>query len=95
MPWEGECSVTEERLQFVAHRLAGESITELCGSSEFLARPVERFSTATSHAGQGLTEFLPSNRRYCYPLTVTDHASRFLLTCGALSSIREDYASPC
>jgi transposase InsO family protein len=27
-----------------------------------------------------------------YPLTVTDHASRFLLTCEALSSTREDYA---
>jgi transposase InsO family protein len=30
--------------------------------------------------------------QYCYPLTVTDHASRFLLTCEALSSTREDYA---
>jgi transposase InsO family protein len=29
---------------------------------------------------------------YCYPLTVTDHASRFLLTCEALSSTRENYA---
>jgi putative transposase len=32
------------------------------------------------------------NHHYCYPLTVTDHASRFLLTCEALSSTREDYA---
>jgi hypothetical protein len=32
------------------------------------------------------------NHQYCYPLTVTDHASRFLLTCEALSSTREDYA---
>ena len=37
-------------------------------------------------------EFLLGNRQYCYPLTVTDHASRFLLTCEALSSPREDYA---
>jgi putative transposase len=37
-------------------------------------------------------EFLLANRQYCYPLTVTDHASRFLLTCEALSSTREDYA---
>jgi putative transposase len=29
---------------------------------------------------------------YGYPLTVTDQASRFLLTCEALSSTREDYA---
>jgi len=37
-------------------------------------------------------EFLLANRQYCYPLTVTDHASRFLLTCEALSSTCEDYA---
>ncbi len=37
-------------------------------------------------------EFLLGNRQYCYPLTVTDHASRFLLTCEALSSTREEYA---
>jgi hypothetical protein len=38
-------------------------------------------------------EFLLGNQQYCYPLTVTDHASRFLFTCEALSSTREDYAS--
>jgi len=37
-------------------------------------------------------EFLLGNHHYCYPLTVTDHASRYLLTCEALSSTREDYA---
>jgi putative transposase len=37
-------------------------------------------------------EFLLGNRRYCYPLTVTDHASRYLLTCEALSSMKEQYA---
>jgi putative transposase len=31
-------------------------------------------------------EFMLGNRQYCYPLTVTDFASRFLLTCEALSS---------
>jgi transposase InsO family protein len=35
-------------------------------------------------------EFLLGNRQYCYPLTVTDHTSRYLLTCEALSSTRED-----
>lgn len=35
-------------------------------------------------------EFLLGDRRYCYPLTVTDHASRYLLLCEALSSTRED-----
>ncbi len=37
-------------------------------------------------------EFKLGNSRYCYPLTVTDHASRFLLLCEALDSTREDLA---
>jgi transposase InsO family protein len=37
-------------------------------------------------------EFKLGNGRYCYPLTVTDHASRFLLLCEAFESTREDPA---
>ena len=37
-------------------------------------------------------EFKLGNGHYCYPLTVTDHASRFLLLCEALESTREDLA---
>jgi transposase InsO family protein len=37
-------------------------------------------------------EFQLADRRYCYPLTVTDHASRFLLLCEALESNREELA---
>jgi hypothetical protein len=37
-------------------------------------------------------EFKLGNGSYCYPLTVTDHASRFLLLCEALDSTREDPA---
>lgn len=37
-------------------------------------------------------EFTLGNKRYCYPLTVTDHASRNLLTCKALDSVREETA---
>jgi len=37
-------------------------------------------------------EFKLGNSRYCYPLTVTDQASRFLLLCEALDSTREDPA---
>ncbi len=37
-------------------------------------------------------EFKLGNDRYCYPLTVTDHASRFLLLCEALDSTREEPA---
>jgi transposase InsO family protein len=34
-------------------------------------------------------EFQLGNKAYCYPLTVTDHASRFILLCEALPSTRE------
>ncbi|WP_026987500.1 IS481 family transposase [Fodinicurvata fenggangensis] len=34
-------------------------------------------------------EFRLGNRRYCYPLTVTDHASRMILLCEALDTTRE------
>ena len=39
-------------------------------------------------------EFRLGNRRYCYPLTVTDHASRFILACEALESTKEGGAIP-
>ncbi len=37
-------------------------------------------------------EFKLGNGQYCYPLTVTDHASRYLLLCEALDSVREETA---
>ena len=37
-------------------------------------------------------EFKLGNGRYCYPLTVTDHASRYVLMCEALESVREALA---
>jgi transposase InsO family protein len=188
MSWK-ECSVMDERLQFVSRRLAGEPMAELCrefgisrktgykifdrdqecgvqgltdrsrrpfryanqlpfqvenyilnvkrahtswGARKIRERLIRRFSgipipsKRTIHAvldrhglverrgrlrrrAQGTalslgqrpnelwctdykSEFLLGNRQYCYPLTVTDHASRYLLVCEALSSTREDYA---
>lgn len=37
-------------------------------------------------------EFKLGNKAYCYPLTVTDHASRYVLLCEALESTRESLA---
>jgi len=37
-------------------------------------------------------EFMLADRRYCYPLTITDYASRYLFTCDALSTTKEVYA---
>ena len=188
MPWR-ECSVMDERMQFVARRLAGEPMAALCrefgisrktgykifdryqhcglhgltdrsrrpyryanqlpeqveqyiltvkrehaswGARKIRERVARRFAgipipaRSTIHAvldrhglvarrgrvrrraqgtplsrGHGPNdlwctdykgEFLLGNHHYCYPLTVTDHASRFLLTCEALSSTQETYA---
>jgi putative transposase len=37
-------------------------------------------------------EFMLADRRYCYPLTVTDFASRYLIACEGLSTTKEQYA---
>lgn len=37
-------------------------------------------------------EFMMGNRQYCYPLTITDYASRYLLTCDSLSGTKEVFA---
>ncbi len=37
-------------------------------------------------------EFMLGNRRYCYPLTITAFASRYLLTCEALLTTQETFA---
>jgi putative transposase len=37
-------------------------------------------------------EFMLGDRRYCYPLTITDVATRYRLTCEALSTTQERFA---
>jgi len=37
-------------------------------------------------------EFMLADKRYCYPLTITDFASRYLLGCEALLTTKERYA---
>jgi putative transposase len=37
-------------------------------------------------------EFTLSDRRYCYPLTITDFSSRYLLACESLESTKEVHA---
>jgi len=39
-------------------------------------------------------EFMLADKRYCYPLTITDHESRYLLACEALGSTQEAFAFP-
>ena len=63
-----------------------------------LRRPRRRAQGTLLSAGTALNdlwcadfkgEFKLGNGRYCYPLTVTDHASRFLLLCEAMESTKE------
>src|SRR6202171_1597790 len=37
-------------------------------------------------------EFMLADHRYCYPLTITDFASRYLIACEALHTTKEAYA---
>jgi putative transposase len=37
-------------------------------------------------------EFLMGNNTYCYPLTITDFSTRYLLSCEALETTKEPYA---
>jgi len=37
-------------------------------------------------------EFMLADKRYCYPLTISDFASRYLIACEALSTTKEAYA---
>lgn len=37
-------------------------------------------------------EFMLGDKGYCYPLTVSDHASRYLLLCEAMESVKEQGA---
>ena len=71
------------------------------GLVKAIGRPRHRASGTTLSAGSQPNdlwcadykgEFKLGNGRYCYPLTVSDHASRFLLLCEALETTREDPA---
>jgi putative transposase len=37
-------------------------------------------------------EFMLADRRYCYPLTISDFATRYLFACEALATTKETYA---
>ena len=58
----------------------------------------EGTALSTTHSPNGLWcadykgEFLLGNEKYCYPLTITDYASRYLFSCEGLDSTRSDFA---
>jgi len=60
-------------------------------AATFLSRPTEPNALwCADYKG----EFMLGNRRYCYPLTITDFASRYLLACDALSTTKAMFAFP-
>jgi len=60
MPWK-ECSVMDERLQFVARRLAGEPMSELCQEFGISRKTGYKIFDRYQHCGvQGLDRQEPS-----------------------------------
>ena len=83
MPWK-ECSVMDERLKFVARRLAGEPWRNFAGSSAFPARPATRSSIAIRNAA-----FMGSPTEADVPIAMPPTS----LSGGELHSEREARAS--
>jgi transposase InsO family protein len=58
----------------------------------------EGTTLVAAHAPNGLWcadykgEFMLGNKQYCYPLTITDYRSRYLLACEGLKSTRSELA---
>src|ERR1700745_547199 len=66
MPWK-ECSVMDERLQFVARRVAGETMSELCREFGISRKTGYKIFDRWQECGvQGLTD--RSRRRYANQL---------------------------
>lgn len=58
-------------------------------AATFLSRPTEPNALwCADYKG----EFRLGNRQYCYPLTITDFASRYLLACEALATTQATFA---
>ena len=58
-------------------------------AATFLSRPTDPNALwCADYKG----EFMLGNRRYCYPLTITDFSTRYLLACDALSTTHATFA---
>jgi transposase len=85
MPWK-ECSVIEERLRFVARRLAGEPMTELCCEFGISRKTGYKIFDRYQHCGvQGLTD--RSRRPYRYANQLPFQVENFIL------NVKHEHAS--
>src|SRR5258707_12737845 len=88
MPWK-ECSVMDERMQFVARRLAGESMAELCREFGIARKTGYKIVDRYQDCGiDGLTD--RSRRRFRYVNQRPFHVENYILnvkrehaSCGA------------
>ena len=71
MPWK-ECSVMDERLQFVARRLAGEAMAELCREFGISRKTGYKIFDRYQECGvQGLTDRSRRPYRYAQPTSLS------------------------
>src|ERR1700744_4908732 len=73
----------------LVRRNRGRSQSHYKAQGTFLSRPT---NPNTLWCADYKGEFMLADQRYCYPLTVTDFASRYLLCCDALGTTKEMYA---
>ena len=100
----GARKVRERLLRSLPHAVkvpAASTIHAVLDRHGLVSRPTRsRTRTEGTPLSQGLQpndlwctdykgEFMLADKRYCYPLTVTDHASRYLLLCEAMESNAE------
>ena len=78
----------DERMRFVIRLKDGESMAALCREFGISRRPRAEGTPLSDgfHPNDLLCtdykgEFQLGDKRYCYPLTVTDYCSRYLLLC--------------
>jgi len=85
MPWK-ECSVIDERLQFVARRLAGEGMAELCREFGISRKTGYKIFDRYQECGiQGLTD--RSRRPYRYANQLPFQVENYILHCEALPAV--------
>ena len=57
-------------------------------------KPAQLGNFTSAHLGKFEAALTLADRRYCYPLMITDFASRYRFACEALSTTKEAYAFP-
>ena len=93
----------DERLRFVARLLDGEKMAVVCREfgisrktrykifNRYKARGTQLSHVRSPNAlwcADYKGQFLLGNLQYCYPLTITDYRSRYLLACESLDSTK-------